>query len=175
MRSLACGLALLAAGCGFQANQPSAGVTEFHFSSGTYVGIILIPLLLTAVGVVVLLKGETILKVFAAGGLLLLLLFAVAILPGIWQDTVIVDRQGVRQATGFWWSPTLKEYKFADTRDVRIVRKLSGPESRMSTVWEVTRKNGATFDIDPGDLWDHAEEQIIKLSGEHGVPVRDER
>jgi hypothetical protein len=169
-------LPLLLAGCGYQAHNPSPGVTEFHFSTGTYVGMVIIPLVLAAVAVVALLRrGDAVLKVFAAGGLGLLLLVCVTILPGVWRDVVTVDSQGIRQSTGFWWSPKINQIPFAQAKEVRIVRKPSGPENRLSTVWEVVRKDGSTYDIDPGDLWDHVEDELVKLSGEHGVPVRDMR
>jgi hypothetical protein len=166
---------LCIAGCGVQAKQPSAGVTQFYFSSGTYVGLILIPLLLAAIGVSVLIKGELILKVFAAGGLLILLLYAVVIFPGIWADTVIVDSQGVRQKTGFWWNQTVKQINYAQTKEVHIVQKPAGPDNRIQVVWEIVRKDNSAYDLNPGDLWDHAEGEIIKSFQQHGVDVRDSR
>ena len=166
---------VLIAGCGYQAKQPSTGVTQFYFSSGTYVALILIPLLLAAIGVFVLIKAELILKIFAAGGLLVLLLFAVVIFPGIWADTVIVDAQGVRQNTGFWWHQTVKQINYAQTKEVRLVQKPTGPDNRIRVVWEIVRKDNSAYDLNPGDLWDHAEGEIIRSIQQHGVDVRDNR
>ena len=62
---------LLFTGCGYQASHPSTGVTAFHFSSGTYVGIIVIPLILAAAGIAAFLfkRDDVVLKIFAIGGL----------------------------------------------------------------------------------------------------------
>src|SRR4029434_2976346 len=81
----------LLAGCGYHAHNPSPGVTEFHFSTSTYVGMVIVPLVLAAVAVAALVRpGDAILKIFAVGGLGLLLLVFVTILPGVGRDVVTV-------------------------------------------------------------------------------------
>src|SRR5439155_10168947 len=135
-------------GCGYQSVHTSGGVTEFKFGTGTYVGLVVIPLALAAIGVAMILRGrDTTLRVLGAIGLAGLLLICVMILPGVWRDRVVVDSQGVTQTTGFWWAPTVKTMRFADTKEVRLVSKPAGPDQRVQRVWEVHLKNGSTVDI----------------------------
>jgi hypothetical protein len=91
--------------------------------------------------------------------------------PTLYRDTVTVGPTRVEQRTGFWWSPTVKGFDYADVRAVRIRRKMAGaPQSpRMSNIWEVEGRDGRVVDIDPGDLWENNTDEIVPLLRGHGV------
>ena len=161
-------------GCGHQVRSAN-NVDTIYFGSSTYVGVILFPLVIVAGMLVVAIVCGRGGKAAAAAVIAIVAFFSVAVLPGIWIDRVTLDAQGVTQHTGFWWSQTVKGFKTADVSEIRILRKPSGPERHLQVVWEIHQKNGATKDIDPGDLWDNASEYLIPNLRERGITVQDLR
>jgi hypothetical protein len=89
--------------------------------------------------------------------------------PCMWFDRVVVDHEHIEQTTGFYWSPTVKGFRYADVSFIRITEKPTGPKKRMSLIWEIHEKNGTTRDIDLGDLWEMNSGEIVPLLKSHGV------
>lgn len=165
---------LSAGGCGTQVREDAAGAT-ISFGTGTYVGLVLFPLTIAAVAAYLIVSRDTGKRVVGLVMIGFVALISVGLLPGIWRDRVTLDAQSLTQRTGFWWSPTVKGFKTADVREIRITRKPSRTDGRMETVWELHEKDGATRDVDPGDLWDNATEYLIPKLQARGITVTDER
>jgi hypothetical protein len=161
-------------GCGHQVRS-AGGVDTIYFGSGTYFGVVAVPLAIVLIMIAVAVVGGRGGKAAAAAVIAVVALFSLAVLPGIWIDRVTLDAQGVTQHTGFWWSQTVKGFKTAEVREIRILRKPSGPENRLQTVWEIHRKSGGTQDIDPGDLWDNGTDYLVPKLRERGITVQDLR
>ena len=83
-----------------------------------------------------------------------------------------VDDEKLEQTTGFWWSPTVKGFHFAEVESVSIVMA-RGPKNREYEAWVVTLKDGGTRQIDPGDLWDMNRADIVRRLRLKGVEVQD--
>lgn len=113
------------------------------------------------------------LRPLALGPLALALLLGGCCAPVLYHDRVVVGPTRIEQTTGFWWSPTVKGFDYADVEVVRIVDKPVGVpgRERVQPVWEVHRKDGRVVDIDPGDLWEHNTDAIVPLLREKGVRV----
>ena len=95
------------------------------------------------------------------------LLFA----PAMYLDRVEVDADHIEQTTGFFFAPTRKGFEYKDVSYVHI-KQGRDRKNRMVTQWEVHETMGSTRDIDPGDLWDANETEIVNLLKGNGVIFR---
>ena len=91
--------------------------------------------------------------------------------PALALDRVVLDDEKLEQTTGFWFSPTVKGLRLADTAVVTIGTELDR-KGRTQEVWIITAKDGSTRTIDPGDLWEMNGADIIKRLREKGIEVR---
>ncbi len=91
------------------------------------------------------------------------------IVPGMYLDRVVITPTEITQKTGLWFAPMVKGFRYADVRavSIRTVQKKNMDVRR----WVVTRIDGTTWEIDPGDLWEYNESVVVaKLRG-YGVRV----
>ena len=95
------------------------------------------------------------------------LLFA----PAMYLDRVEVHPDRIQQTTGFFFAPNRKGFEYTEVLYVHLKRERDR-KNRIATVWEIHEKNGTTRDIDPGDLWDVNETQIVSLLQGYGVSFR---
>ena len=95
------------------------------------------------------------------------LLFA----PNMYQDRVEVHPDRIQQTTGFFFAPNRKGFEYKEVVYVHI-KQQRDRKNRTANVWEIHEKGGATRDIDPGDLWDVNETQIVSLLKGYGVSFR---
>lgn len=91
--------------------------------------------------------------------------------PALALDRVVLDDEKLEQTTGFWFAPTVKGFRLADTASVTI-SNTRDRKNREYEVWIVTMKNGTTREIDPGDLWVMNGPDIIRRLREKGIAVR---
>ena len=89
------------------------------------------------------------------------------IVPGMYQDRVVITPTEITQTTGFWFAPKVNSFRYADVRSVSI--RTVEKRDHDARLWVVRRKDGTTQEIDPGDLWEFNESLIVtKLRG-YGV------
>ncbi len=167
-------LAALAAGvggCGYRIHE-SDGVATIRFTTSTLATVSAGAIAAVVVAaVVVYVRGiENPKATLIIGGTVLAVL---AIVPGIWMDTVTVGPDGVTQRTGFWFAPTVKGFRFDEVSELSIerrqVKRRRGPDTR--NIWVLRRRDGSTREIDPGDLWEQATPYIIGKMRERGIRV----
>ena len=91
--------------------------------------------------------------------------------PLLALDQVVLDDEKLEQATGFWFAPTSKGFRLADTELITI-STARDRHSGLHEVWIVTNKNGEQQVIDPGDLWVMNGADIIARLREKGIEVR---
>ena len=95
------------------------------------------------------------------------LLFA----PAMYFDRVEVHPDHIEQTTGLFFAPRKKGFSYKDVSYVHI-KQGRNQRNRMETLWEIHETNGNARDIDPGDLWDLNESEIISLLKKYGVSFR---
>ncbi len=89
------------------------------------------------------------------------------VLPGMYLDTVAITPTEITQKTGFWFAPTVKGFRYADVRSVSI-REVPEGASTMR-VWTLRLKDGATRELDVGDLWEFNEAFVVQKLRGYGV------
>jgi len=108
---------------------------------------------------------------------LVVLAFAVAALLGVIVapmlalDRVVLDDEKLEQTTGFWFAPSVKGFRIGDVEFITIGTATDN-KGRSHEVWNVRLKGGQLLQIDPGDLWEMNDQDIIRRLREAGVDVR---
>lgn len=90
--------------------------------------------------------------------------------PCLALDRLKVDEFGITHKTGFWFSPTIRGIKYEDVRSICITTARDR-KNREYEVWIITRKNGLTYEFDPGDLWEIYTIQLIKHLKSENIEV----
>lgn len=89
------------------------------------------------------------------------------------EDHLVLATDEVYDVHGLPWARERRGFQFGDVARV-VVRKeevWSARTTRIDKVWYLTLKGGGTRIIEPGDLWDVAEDEIVTRLEEAGVPV----
>jgi len=142
------------------------------FSFSWYVAI-LPPLLFIAIFVVGLFLFSRKHWTFEGGMLMLLgasLLFLFG--PQIYFDRVTVTATSIYQNTGYWFAPTKKGFEFKDVASIKI-GKVIEKNGFQNTIWMINLKSGVVHSLDPGDLWDTHNDEIIPLLRKAGIKITE--
>ncbi|MCI0674684.1 MAG: hypothetical protein L0Y42_02780, partial [Phycisphaerales bacterium] len=87
-----------------------------------------------------------------------------------------IDQQGFTCRTGFWFSPTRYEVRFAEVNSLRYVsdvqRGSRGNQRKYKFILQM--KSGGARNIVVGDLMRHAVPAILQAATQAGVDARDE-
>jgi hypothetical protein len=156
----------MAAGClvisGCKASVIEEGeTTRIAFDQTTRVWLIGVPLALVLAGGVLAIFRST--RVAGLVSAALIALLAVLIVPGVLMDEVTITPDSIYQRTGFWFSPTVKGFEFAEVKRVVITDKIV--RDHKQEIWELQLTNGVIRDLDPGDLWEHNTPAILSKLG----------
>jgi len=107
--------------------------------------------------------GGAILGVF---GLFIVVVFG----PILFMDKVTVDETGISQETGFWFDRTQKGILFKDITSLTITTD-NDRKGREYIVWVAEYKSGAIKKVDPGDLWEINDDNIVAILDKFGINV----
>jgi len=93
------------------------------------------------------------------------------IAPMLALDRVVLSDEKLEQTTGFWFAPTVKGFRLADVDSITIgtARDAKGREYE---VWNVRLTGGQLKEIDPGDLWEMNDLDIIQRLEAKGIEVK---
>ena len=127
-----------------------------------------IAVIAAAVGVLLWRRGPTRLALIAfAAAALAGFMFA----PMLALDRVVLDDEKLEQTTGFWFAPTVKGFRLEDVETIAI-GTARDRKNREYEVWNVKFKTGQVQEIDPGDLWEMNDRDIIERLKAKGIEVR---
>jgi len=146
---------------------PEIGM-EKTFTFPVYIS--LIPLIIAAVPLVI---GLFVLRRNRGAALLLFAVaLGIAVLfgPMLFHDRVVVTKEELTQTTGFWFAPTVKGFRFSETKAVTITTEIERRGIR-NDIWTIHKKDGTTECIDPGDLWETNTDEIVPILKKHGIEV----
>lgn len=91
------------------------------------------------------------------------------LVPGMVLDRVEITPKEISQTTGFWFAQHKKGFRYDQVESVTI---RDGKEGQfVIRIWQVRYKDGTTQEIDPGDLWSHNEEFVVRKLRSYGVVV----
>jgi hypothetical protein len=95
------------------------------------------------------------------------------IVPGLFRDRVMVDAQHFELTTGFWWSPTQSNIRFADLDEIQFITQQrqarGGP--RETYQLECIFKSGRHEFVSVGDLMQTAVGNILARAQDAGVRI----
>ena len=103
--------------------------------------------------------------------LMLSLVPAVLLVPGVVMDQVKVTGERIEQTTGPRWNPTVTGFVYADTARVWIVERAADPGREPETVWVIHGAAGGVTEIEPGTLWSINIEDIVTRLRDYGVEI----
>lgn len=164
---------LAAGGCYDVSETPER--TVLHFGSTVKVLLVVVPALVVLAGLVNLIRSSS--RGRAIVYLFIVVTLTVLLVPGIYNDEVVVSDKGVWQRTGFWFVPNTKGFNYDGVLFVELIQveKRSRRGKRMENAWVIHNRDNTHPQIDPGDLWDNNEALILQKIKGYGVKVVDSR
>ncbi|HEX6813211.1 MAG TPA: hypothetical protein VF384_16425, partial [Planctomycetota bacterium] len=94
---------------------------------------------------------------------------AAIVVPGVFSDRFEIDRKGFRSSTGFWFAPKVKDIRFADADTLWVPHAEVG--NRHRTPIKVRLRSGATEMVPQGDLITQCLEDVAGFAKAAGVRV----
>jgi hypothetical protein len=88
----------------------------------------------------------------------------------LFLDRVVVTSEGITQTTGFWFAPTVKGFRFAETESVRIKTERTR-RGLPNDIWWVHKHDGTVQRLDPGDLWASNTDRFVPVLEQRNIPV----
>lgn len=170
LQVLAVGLVAVLAGCTNNRTEGSATIVTFEWW---------LPALIIVAGLVAIPVGLFVRKKSFYGWILLIggPIAAVVFGPGFALDKVTVTPEAFHLRTGFWFSPTVREVKFADLSSVVITKtETRGRRGRKNVSYDLkcTKKSGGQEVIPLGTLMEEGgAEAFAKAAIASGVPIVD--
>lgn len=94
-------------------------------------------------------------------------------LPGMIMDKIVVTEHSIYHTKGFWFYPTVSGFEFEGIESIRRADQVSYVRKEQVGVWVISYKNGKSIEIEPGDLWDIHEDEIINILAKKGLPLQE--
>lgn len=132
-----------------------------------------VPLATAALGVLCLRRRKW--RVVGAAAIAVAV-FAATVAGFVFADEIRITDEEVYDHHGFPWERKKRGFRFEEVERVTFheIRVFSGRSYSNETVWALHRKDGERVELQPGDLWDAAREEISARLEENGVRVGDD-
>lgn len=102
----------------------------------------------------------------------------VFLLPTLIVDRVTIDDTSLSRRMGFWFNPTTVSVPLAGVDSVRIEARTSRNargRTKYQTVWVFFYDDGATAEMEAGDLMDSAQDDLVQRLQARGIIVEHGR
>ena len=91
----------------------------------------------------------------------------------VFTSKITITKDEIYDWHGFPWDRVKRGFAFGDVARLsfHIEHKRSGRQTSAAQIWDLQLRNGAFEHLDPGDLWDRAQEDILERLRQRGVRI----